>query len=919
MDFFDVQERTTTKGGIEVFADFVVDETQDLMIRGKKFFAVWDKTQNLWTTNEFKAQRLIDKELMAYKEQMPYPQGVYVKTMRSNSSGGWLEFQKYITRMPDIYHDLDRNLTFADQKTERDTYASKRLSYSLDPDGDYSSWDEMVGTLYAPDERTKLEWAIGSVLAGDSKTIQKFVVLYGSAGTGKSTVLNIIHDLFEGYTSSFEAESLVGNNNVFGTEAFKENPLVAIQHDGDLSKIEHNTKLNSIVSHESMTINEKFKATYTSTIDTFLFMGTNSPVKITDSKSGIVRRLIDISPTGNRIAAKRYQTLMGQIKFQLGAIASHCLERYLSLGKHYYDGYRPIEMMLQTDHFYNFIEDSYHIFAHEDGVSLKRAYALYKQFCVDAGLQYPMNRMKFRDELRSYFNNFTDRAVVNGVREYSYYSGFKSEKFKSVLDDESEQKPMSLSLEETESIFDKEFANSPAQYSSEAGTPQKYWDNHERTSKGKKFTPTPDQVVQTKLSDLDTSREHYVKLPVNHIVIDFDLKDDSGEKSAEKNLSAASEWPPTYSEFSKSGKGIHLHYWYSGDTSQLSRIFSDGIEIKVFTGNSSLRRKLSLCNNLPIATLSGGLPIKEKKMLDFEQVQTEKGLRSLIERNLNKSIHPGTKPSMDFIHKILEDAYDSKLTYDVTDMRPRVLNFAMGSTHQSEYCLELLNTMKFKSEEISDGSTHYDSDRLAFFDTECFPNIFHISWKYQGNGTMVHMTNPTPADIEEFLKLKLVGFNCRKYDNHMLYAVYMGYNNRQLFDLSQRLINGSKNSMFGEAYNLSYTDIYDFASSGNKKSLKKWEIELGIHHQELGLPWDEDIPEDMIQKMIEYCDNDVLATEAVFNHLQGDWVAREILADLSGLTPNHTTNQHTTKIIFGDDKHPQPNFLYTELATGVVR
>ena len=78
MDFFDVQERTTTKGGIEVFADFVVDETQDLMIRGKKFFAVWDKTQNLWTTNEFKAQRLIDKELMAYKEQMPYPQGVYV-------------------------------------------------------------------------------------------------------------------------------------------------------------------------------------------------------------------------------------------------------------------------------------------------------------------------------------------------------------------------------------------------------------------------------------------------------------------------------------------------------------------------------------------------------------------------------------------------------------------------------------------------------------------------------------------------------------------------------------------------------------------------------------------------------------------------------------------------------------------------
>ena len=38
-------------------------------------------------------------------------------------------------------------------------------------------------------------------------------------------------------------------------------------------------------------------------------------------------------------------------------------------------------------------------------------------------------------------------------------------------------------------------------------------------------------------------------------------------------------------------------------------------------------------------------------------------------RNLNKEFHPGTKPSIDFIHKILEDAYMSGLQYDVSDMR----------------------------------------------------------------------------------------------------------------------------------------------------------------------------------------------------------------------------------------------------------
>ena len=86
------------------------------------------------------------------------------------------------------------------------------------------------------------------------------MVLYGSAGTGKSTILNIIQKLFEGYYSVFDAKALGSSNNVFALEAFKSNPLVAIQHDGDLSRIEDNTRLNSLVSHEHMTINEKFKS-----------------------------------------------------------------------------------------------------------------------------------------------------------------------------------------------------------------------------------------------------------------------------------------------------------------------------------------------------------------------------------------------------------------------------------------------------------------------------------------------------------------------------------------------------------------------------------------------------------------------------------------------------------------------------------
>ena len=58
-------------------------------------------------------------------------------------------------------------------------------------------------------------------------------------------------------------------------------------------------------------------------------MGTNRPVKITDAKSGLLRRLIDVSPTGEKIRPGEYRQLMKQITFELGAIAKHCMDVYL--------------------------------------------------------------------------------------------------------------------------------------------------------------------------------------------------------------------------------------------------------------------------------------------------------------------------------------------------------------------------------------------------------------------------------------------------------------------------------------------------------------------------------------------------------------------------------------------------------------
>lgn len=893
MDFFNVVAKEGKNGVTDIYPNFVVKRSTDLMVKGRSFFAIWDEEAKLWSTDEYDVQRLVDEELTAYDEAFDGP--THVKYMRNFDSERWAQFRRYVNNISDNAHELDEKLIFSNETTSKEDFATKRLSYPLEA-GDHSSWDRLLEVLYSPEERAKIEWAIGAVVAGEAKDLQKFLVFYGPSGTGKSTVLNIVQKLFEGYTVMFDAKSLGQSQNSFATEIFKTNPLVAIQHDGDLSKIEDNTKLNSIISHEEMLVNEKYKASYNTKFNAFLFMGTNQPVKISDAKSGLIRRLIDVEPTGVKIEPSEYDRLMAQIPFELGAIAAYCLSQYRIIGKTGYDDYRPMAMMYKTDPMLNFVSDNYDIFSSQVYTTVRQAYALYKEYCAEAGIEKPMTRQKLQAELENYFETYEERVQYGGERLRSVFSNFNFDKFKSVKFETSEDPTIVMS--EGQSKLDDLLADCPAQLTKDDGTPKMKWDR-----------------VRTTLSDLDSHDLHYVKVPLNHIVIDFDLRGSDGEKELEANIEAASKWPETYAEVSKSGEGVHLHYIYDGDVTQLANEFSEGIEVKVYQGNSSLRRKLTLCNQLEVAHINSGLPFKEKKVITDTTMKSEKALRELVLRNLRKEIHPGTKPSVDFIKKILDDAYSSGMVYDLSDLRKPITVFAGKSTNQPLEALKTVKQMKFQSETQDSGSAEPADDRLAFYDVEVYPNLFLVVWKFQGSDQYVKMVNPEPSEMEGLFKLKLVGFNNRRYDNHILYARYMGYDNEALYKLSQRIVSNDRSALFGEAYNLSYADIYDFSSK--KQGLKKFEIELGINHMEMDIPWDEPVPDDKLDKVIEYCCNDVMATEKVFEARHADFTAREILASISGLSVNNTTQAHTAKIIFEGDKHPQSKFVYTDLATGV--
>ena len=224
-------------------------------------------------------------------------------------------------------------------------------------------------------------------------------------------------------------------------------------------------------------------------------------------------------------------------------------------------------MMRASNDFYNFmVEASITISKTEGNISVEQLWRMYREYCENAKVPYPMTKRGFVEEATTYFDIYTSNGLNGDL------IGLKKDRFKSSREDKTIPTPI-IDFTETKSLLDDILKNDPAQYANPEGTPLKNWDN-----------------VKTTLEALDTRRLHYVLVSdIHHIVIDFDIPDENGNKCFEKNLAAASKFPPTYAELSKSGQGIHLHYIYDGDPMKLSAIYDDHIEIKVFSGKLSLR------------------------------------------------------------------------------------------------------------------------------------------------------------------------------------------------------------------------------------------------------------------------------------------------------------------------------------------
>lgn len=560
-------------------------------------------------------------------------------------------------------------------------------------------------------------------------------------------------------------------------------------------------------------------------------------------------------------------------------------------------------MMYETDITFNFIAANAETFEKEPYIVLQKAYTLYKEYCAESNIKGVMPKHKFREELKVYFKEFHSVYKDSSRRLLDVFVGFLKHRLSPTIEYEEidvTEDYLMLNQAGSKSILKTLYRDAPAVYANENGIAT--------------IDVTKSELT---LGDIDETKTHFVVFPPEHITIDVDLKDENGKKDLSRALEAAKDFPPTYVEVSNSGEALHLHYIYMGDIKKLKGTFSKGIEIKKSSGHAALRRRLSLCNNHPITKLTGPLPTKERKLAEAKSIQSEKGLRELIERNLKKEIHAGTYPSIMFIQTILDEAYANGLRYDVSDLQQSVLNFAMKSTNHPRESMRCVAKMKWKSahEDIehsrSDAPVE-DTRPLLYFDMEVYPNFCCVVYEAEDSDQAVHIVNPTAEDAEWLFSQKLTGFNNKGYDNHILYGIWLGHKIDKLYNISQDIIVNGKRWYYREAVGKSWLDIYEMLSV--KTGLKQLQIKHGLPHVELDIPWDKPVDPKQIPQILKYCENDVKTLKQVRQIYGADYNARVLLASLSGLPLNASTMEHDAKILFGDDKNPQSKFVYTDLS-----
>ena len=128
LDFVRISTRTKKQGVVEIYPNFLMKKSTDLMIRGGDFYAVWIQEKGLWSTDEQDVIDIIDKELYEFSNEYKKTSGdcsVHTLYMWDSTSKMIDDWHKYCQKqLRDNFHSLDDKLVFENTTTKKEDYAS---------------------------------------------------------------------------------------------------------------------------------------------------------------------------------------------------------------------------------------------------------------------------------------------------------------------------------------------------------------------------------------------------------------------------------------------------------------------------------------------------------------------------------------------------------------------------------------------------------------------------------------------------------------------------------------------------------------------------------------------------------------------------------------------------------------------------
>lgn len=893
------------QGIFQLSLDMVLGRTEDIVIRGGKFVAYYDCSTGFWKTKDYFYDYCFDiLNKAAEVERIEHPtQTIIVRNPAFLASKFYTKLQAFEKAQDDSKVLFDQRVIWASESPKKEDYSTQKMEYDIST-ADPVNYDKLMSILYAPEDRTMLEWLAGAALCGEGRKIDKFCFLEGTPGSGKSTFFNVLSDVFGPYCKPVEIGKMGDAHNDFATAQLKTAPLIGVDHDGDLSHIETNTILNRLISHEPIVINEKFERGVPLALNTLLFIGSNEPLRLTSSMSGLLRRCLDPVPTGKLLPKEKWEKYTEGARHELGAIANRFISVYKELGDKAYAKYRS-SRIVRSGNAIGYWVERYRAreWKRDDECRLSDEYSMYRSYCDGASVK-PISKQMFERQILFFWQTMQEEEGENGTMDARFFgyqwrtTAFKKPVYSKYVMSEERCEPnedwLSFTVNE-DFIFSDTNKDMDAQYATEGGFPREKWAD-----------------VKTKLENIDSRELHYVRMQPNHIVIDFDCRDAGGGKSLAVNIEKIKELglPMTYGELSKSGQGVHLHYFYDGDPETLTSILDENVEVKVFRGNASLRRKFTFSNGYQIATISSGIPKKAKREDVASEIKDAKHLEFFILKGV-RGEYGSHIVTMNFLAKVIDQCYESgSFEYNIEYLRENIVVYARNSTNHAKECEDIAWSLHLVSK------NYVDERPIAFFDFEVFKNFNCMAWGLLDSDQVNCEIFPSAKTIVTFFKTyRVIGYNNKRYDNMIAEAIISGAEPMELYKLSKRLVSG-KAFAPKEIQAKSYSDVLDFLNV--KQSLKKWELQLGIHHKECKYNWDEPVPEEAFQEVAEYCKNDVAATKIVFLANQDDWNTRKILLAMCGNPPglnmNSSTNDITAYLIFGSDPHPQDSFVYVDLS-----